>query len=344
MTVWVVKPGRYGAFEERMLENSVVALGWADVPDLRAYDSRDALKEAFRRLRPGASPNKIGNEVGQLWAFSHEMKPSDIVLVPLKRQAAVAAGSVEGEYEYRTDLGDDMPHIRRVEWKDKAIPRSRFGQDLLYTFGSYMTVSTATRNNAEQRIRKVLEGKADPMLDESQGSAGGASGTQDGALKDFERASLDQVVAFIGRKFKGHGLAMLVEAVLKAEGYTTLRSDPGPDGGVDILASRGTLGFEQPKICVQVKSGDVQLDSSELQRLKGVMQDTNADQGLLVSWSGFKPKAEKDARNSFFQVRLWDSDDLVQAIFRDYDRLPDEIKAQLPLKRIWTLAAEELEE
>jgi len=319
-------------------------MGWDDVPDLSRFPTREDLKEEFRKLRPGASPNKVSNEVGQLWAFSHDMKPGDIVVVPLKSAPAVAAGTIDGHYEYRTDFGEDMPHIRMVAWKDKSIPRSRFGQDLLYTFGSFMTVSTATRNDAEKRIRGILDGRPDPLLGtgvEVQSETGESS---EGAVQNLERASLDQVVAFINRKFKGHGLAMLVEAVLRAEGYTTLGSEPGPDGGVDILASPGSLGFSEPRICVQVKSGDTPVDSSELQRLKGAMQDTKAQQGLLVSWSGFKTKAEKDAKNSFFQVRLWDADDLVQALFKNYDNLPDETKAQLPLKRIWTLATEEIED
>ena len=40
-------------------------------------------------------------------------------------------------------------------------------------------------------------------------------------------------------------------------------------------------------------------------------------------------------------VRLWDSSDLVGAIYRNYERLPAEIQAELPLKRVWMLVVEE---
>ena len=56
---------------------------------------------------------------------------------------------------------------------------------------------------------------------------------------DIEQYSRDEIVKFIGRKFKGHDLARLVEAVLSAQGYVTLKSDPGPDGGVDGSGSDG---------------------------------------------------------------------------------------------------------
>ena len=39
--------------------------------------------------------------------------------------------------------------------------------------------------------------------------------------------------------------------------------------------------------------------------------------------------------------RLWDSRDLVRAIYRTYERLPAEIQAELPLTKVWMLVAEE---
>jgi restriction system protein len=38
---------------------------------------------------------------------------------------------------------------------------------------------------------------------------------------------------------------------------------------------------------------------------------------------------------------LWDSSDLVESIYRTYERLPAEIQAELPLKRVWMLVPEE---
>jgi len=35
---------------------------------------------------------------------------------------------------------------------------------------------------------------------------------------------------------------------------------------------------------------------------------------------------------------VWTADDLFRELTAVYDRLPEEIQAKLPLKRIWTLA------
>ena len=48
-----------------------------------------------------------------------------------------------------------------------------------------------------------------------------------------------------------------------------------------------------------------------------------------------------EAKQGHFMVRLWDSHHLVEAIYRNYERLPAETKAALPLTRTWILVAEE---
>ena len=44
---------------------------------------------------------------------------------------------------------------------------------------------------------------------------------------------------------------------------------------------------------------------------------------------------------SFFKVRLWTQKELLEQLFVHYDRLDDDLKAELPLKRIWMVAAQE---
>jgi restriction system protein len=139
----------------------------------------------------------------------------------------------------------------------------------------------------------------------------------------------------------GHRLATLVDAVLQIEGYLTRVSPPGPDGGVDILAGTGPMGFGQPRLCVQVKSSPSPVDVNVLRGLQGVLQNFHAEQGLLVCWGGFKSSVIQEARQSFFTIRLWDSGDLLGMILKNHDKFPDELKAELPLKRIWALVLEE---
>jgi restriction system protein len=120
-------------------------------------------------------------------------------------------------------------------------------------------------------------------------------------------------------------------------------SPPGADAGGDILGGRGPLGLDQPRVCVQVKSQNSPVDVSVYRTLQGSMQSYKAEQGLLVSWGGFNKVVLTEARQGHFTVRLWDSRDLVEAIYRTYEHLPAEIQADLPLKRAWMLVPDDVD-
>jgi len=124
---------------------------------------------------------------------------------------------------------------------------------------------------------------------------------------------------------------------LSGDGYTVFTSPPGADGGVDIIAGRGPMGFDPPRLCVQVKSSEGPVAVNVLRELKGVMPTFGAQAGLLVSWGGYKDSVRSEARREYFQIRLWDAGDLVGALLANYDRLDEDLRAELPLKRIWVL-------
>ncbi|MFQ5472525.1 MAG: restriction endonuclease, partial [Dehalococcoidia bacterium] len=223
------------------------------------------------------------------------------------------------------------------------VPRTSFAQDLLYSLGSLLTVCRIERNNAEERVRAMILGDSDPGLSpKAQAEVVAAEGdVEPEVVADVEQMARDQIMSHIRQNFKDHDLARLVAAVLNAEGYTTKVSPPGPDGGVDILAGQGPLGFDGTHLCVQVKATQSSVDVRVFRELQGTMTNFNAAQGLLVSWGGFTRPAEEEARKSFFTVRLWDADALVNAVLEIYDKLPEEFRSELPLKRVWTLVVDE---
>ena len=134
----------------------------------------------------------------------------------------------------------------------------------------------------------------------------------------------------------------LIREILEAKGFTVYHSKQGPDGGKDLLAAGGTMGFGSPKICVQVKTQDEPIDRPVLDQLGGLMNKVGAEYGLLVSWNGFKSSVEKERGNQFFRIRLWDSNDVINELFDNYEKLSPEIKTEIPLKRIWMLNDDEL--
>lgn len=340
MAVWLTRAGRYGQDESTALEKGYAIIGWEDLPEIRGVNNYEEMKTFFAKHYPDKSQKALINHTSQVWAFYNRMKIGDIAILPLKTgSSTIALGKITGEYEFKNSR-----HMRKVDWVRDDVPRSDFGQDLLYSFGAFMTVCQIQRNEAEKRIIAIMEGKKDPQLKAEDGKdvptdVTGAEGGEEELLVDLEEQAFDQIRGLIESRFKGHELTRLVEAILNVEGYRTYRSPEGPDGGVDILAGHGPMGFDPPRICVQVKSGGKQSDIA-IRELEGVISRLGAEKGLFVSWDGFSNVALKSVRDLFFKVRLWDSKHLMSALLQNYDKLPDEIQAELPLKRIWVVVPE----
>ncbi len=339
MAVWLVRAGRDGQDENIALEKHCVIIGFHKIPDMSHVTSKEKMAEEVSKAYPDSSKNTIGNLTSQLWAFKDRIKAGDTVILPLKTRSAIAIGKIQGPYEYKTER-----HTRPVKWEKTDIPRKAFMQDLLHSFGAFMTVCQIQRNNAEDRIKAALKTGQDPYLSsvETRGFAETDEEAVTEASIDIGQYALDQIREYIGTRFKAHDLTALVDAILKAQGYNTFLSPPGPDGGVDILAGKGQMGFDQPRLVVQVKSGSSPEDVGTLRELQGIMKNFGAQYGLLASWSGFKSSVYKEAKTLHFEVRLWDADQIIKGIFENYNNLPEDIQAELPLKRIWSLVPEEM--
>lgn len=342
MSIWLIRAGSHGEYEQKFFQESRVYVTF-DGLDVNLANLRDRadLVAAMTQRYPDAKPRAIIHWASQVWPFAHEIKQGDLVVQPLKTQRAIRVGEISGEYLFEPGGPNPYFHWRSVRWIAEAVPRNHFGRDLLNTFGAFMAICRVQTNNAEARILAMRANgwKPEMLAEVIKFTPPIIDGNP--VDTDLEEAARDQIAQLIVARFKGHGLTRLVEGILRAQGYTTYRSPEGADGGADILAGAGPLGFGAPRLCVEVKSESTQIDRPTVDKLLGAVSKFGAQEGLFVSWSGFKPNVQKELAASFFRVRLWTQKELLEALFANYDHLDDELKAELPLKRIWTVAAQE---
>jgi restriction system protein len=340
--LWVVRAGKFGEREDAALASGRLQPGFEDVPELSGRKGRDAILEILRAALPNDGQNRLRNFAAQLNQFVNTIEAGDLVVMPLKQAPQIAIAHVVGDYAYDPKLG----HTRPVEWLRADAPRDAFKQDLLHSFGAFLTICEVKRNNAYARTLAVAKGKVDrgPV---NAGATPAKPDTEGGETDDesvpinLDTLARDQIREHVAATFAGHDLTRLIAAVLQSEGYTVNVAPAGPDEGVDIVAGRGPLGFEAPRLVVQCKSGTQVADLPTLNGLIGSVTNLGADYGLLVSWSGFTQPVRRKVNDQFFKIRLWSSDDVLEAVFRAYERLPEEIRKSLPLKRTWTLVLDE---
>lgn len=340
--LWLVRLGRNGEQEAYALSANELVLGFP-VGSLSGAKSRAEILPIVQNAFPDQKANTQRHFAAQLNQFSNEMQIGDIVIVPFKTTGTIGIAEINSHVA----TSKEARPKRTVKWLRQDVARDAFKQDLLYSFGAFMTVCEIKRNNALERVVETAKTGRDPgdgatiikpsktknqaPLDEIEAPSA------ENALIDIERLTRDQIERRIASQFAGHDFTRLIAAILQAEGFNVLVSPPGADGGVDIVAGRGPLGFESPKIVVQVKSGDIIVDDPTLQSLIGAVHQLNATHGLLVSWSGFKSSVRKRTSQEYFKVRLWSRDDIVNSLLSAYDKLPEDIRAELTLQKVWML-------
>lgn len=322
--------------------------GFSEVPNLSAAADRDDVVSMVANAYPTAKEGTIKNFTAQLWALRDRMNIDDLVVMPLKGAPQIAIGRINGHYTYLDNDDLERRHVRPVEWLVDDVPRIAIKQDLLHSLGAFTTICEISRNDAAWRVEQICSTHTDPgarstsIADQLPPTTPSVEPNGDAETQsiDIERYALDQIATRVIEVFSGHRLADLVAAILDAEGFTCEVSPRGPDQGIDIVAGRGLLGLDSPRLLVQVKSESTPVGDPVVQQLEGVVSRQNADQGLLVAWGGITKEARKMVNNRRFVVKVWNSEDVLTGIFRNYHRLPVDIQEDLPLKQVWTLLDE----
>lgn len=343
---WLARAGRAGERDDWALSKGVTPGGFGSVPDLSTCTSLDDVRSVVAAAMPEDKPQAQLNYAAQLWALKGRMNDGDFVVLPRKASAQLAIGRIVGPYEYRADESDpERRHVRPVDWVRPDTPRSAVKQDLLYSLGAFLTYCEVSRNEAAVRIAALAAGGRDPGVDGSfvPGSSAGDDAGLDSSDSpvDIEQFAKDRITALIQEDFAGHRMQDLVAAVLRSQGFTCRVAPEGTDGGIDILAGSGPLGMDEPRLVVQVKSEQTAVGDAVVTQLLGSVSKHQPAQGLLVAWGGLTGPARKTALDNYFRLRTWDSEELVRQITSNYSKLPEEIRAELPLKQVW-IAVEEL--
>ena len=323
MSIWLCRAGRHGEYEDNKIFYTFEDIA---LP-LSSFGSRKDLQEYFLKISPGIKENAAMVYAGQGWTFLKNMSVGDWVVTPSKTApGALFFAEITGNYTYDEFAEESYRHSRSVKWFAK-IQRSQFEQDIQAAFGALMTICKIKQ---EERIKKYVSSCVNLTNNN-------AVTPPETFVRDLELESLDAISDFLIRNYKGHGLARIIEAILRAKGFTVYRSPKGADHGIDLLAASGEFGFESPKICVQVKSTDGAVERPVLDQLIGTMQNVGADYGLLVSWGGFKSSIIREIPMQFFKIRLWSHIEILEEFLKCYDSLDEELRQEIPLKKIWVL-------
>ncbi len=323
---WMIRAGEGGYLIEEFAKGRV-SVGWRETGEIADKSQRD-LRLRLATVYPDSKPATNQNAASVLWRFSHVIAVGDTVVTydPAKREYLV--GEIAGDYRFDPKRDREHPHVRDVRWKE------RVSRDAL---------SVSTRNSLGSTL--TLFAIPDEAITDVWAATKGIKPAEPGSGLEDEKEQIEQSNRDVEEqsqsliedrilKLDPYALQDLVAAVLRAMGYRTRVSPPGPDRGVDVLASPDGLGLQEPRIKVEVRHRrDTAMGSNEVRSFLGSLR--SGDRGLYVSTGGFTKEAGYEADRANIPLTLITLRDLAQLVTDNYDSFDPKGRALLPLVRLY---------
>jgi len=325
---WMVRAEVGGRLFDMFREKSVVAIGWSAIGSLEGLTSREAIARALAPEWPDWKPQTLSMNAGQLYRFRSEIKAGDRVVTYDPSRRVYLVGTISGDYRFDPSVGEDYANVRPVAWEGEV------SRDLLTVASknSLGAISTLflVPDEAAADLERALKARG-PAAEPAEAEAEAESKEED-IFKDIQARGLEFIKDQVSRLEWGE-MQELVAGLLRAMGYKTRVSPSGPDRGKDIVASPDGLGFEQPRIVVEVKHRKGTMGAPEIRSFLGGRHAD--DKGLYVSTGGFTREAYYEAERASIPLTLMDIEHLVEALIEHYDNLDIATKQLLPLKRVY---------
>ncbi|MGB3546918.1 MAG: restriction endonuclease [Saprospiraceae bacterium] len=322
---WMVRAGRNSYMVDEFLNDGIVAIGWNDIGDLTELKSLENIKEKYRQLEPGAKKGKIDTNSNQIYKFLKEIGEGDRVITYDSTTRLYHIGKVISIYHF--DRGrDSYFHYREVSWLE-TVERDILKVPTKNSLGSATTIFQISKE-VENELYNTFIDENDISLEERE--------VQDEELDQIKDSIENSASEFIKDKLatlQWDEMQELFAGILRAMGYRTIVSPPGPDRGKDIIASPDGLGLQNPRIRVEVKHRDKTMGANEIRSFVGGLR--SYDRGIYVSTGGFTKEAKYETERAEIPITLVDLDLLVILVINNYENFDPDTRALVPLKKIY---------
>jgi restriction system protein len=326
-----VRAGRGGKYADEFIEEGLVATGWTSLDRQEPTIEKDELLRRLAKASPESSEARRMNVASQVVRFLHEVASGDAVGTYDSNQRAYFLGQIVSDVEWREH--EALPRMRRVDWQ-RRVGRDRLSVSTRNSLGSSLTLFHLDADVREEMWDKSIPIDATEPIDAETAPPTDETEEDEVLLRgEIVNKAHDFVEDRIAR-LDWEEMQELVAGLLRAVGYQTRVSSPGPDRGVDIFASPDGLGLKEPRIFVEVKHRPQQtIGAPDLRAFIGGRQP--GDRCLYVSTGGFTKDAYYEAERSSIPVTLVNLPQLRELVLDHYEKFDASITALLPLERLY---------
>jgi restriction system protein len=332
--MWMIRAGRGGENVDEFLKDGVAAFADdRDLGQIPAEVTKDDLRGRFAKVYPDEKEGSRESWASQILRFISEIKVGDDVVTGDRDRRRYVLGKVKSDYQWNSNNAAER-HYRRVDWTHE-VSRDALSTASKNTLGSVLTVFKVNADAAKDLLERAVPlGKLEPPPIAKPTPS--ENETEDEALEMLSAETFEKADQFIEDqidKLDWKEMQELVAGILRAMGYRTTVSEPGPDRGVDVFASRDGLGLEEPRIFVEVKHRTQAIGSKEIRAFVGGRKA--GDKCLYVSTGGFSKDAMYEAERASVAVTLINLPKLRQILVDFYEKLDPQTRALVPLKQLY---------
>lgn len=320
--VWCIR-AEYGKYTKKFVEGGYAAIGWLTSTDLSHTHDRNELFPLYLEAHPeDTSKLVIGQQVGQISRFLHEIQAGDYVITPGEDTELLYYGQVAPDPSYEFFMGEDgcpFAQRRKVKWAKEPLRRSVLSVPLQNTLRSSLTVYAISQR------------------DEFLAVIGRTDLVPKGPISRYDpyQVVLEQVLQLDAREFE-----ILVAHLLTALGFegSEVTGKTG-DGGVDARGELNIANMAKVKIFVQAKRYQLgsKIAANVVKSLRAAIP--RDAQGAFITTADFDKKAAGIALDPDFpRIGLINGNQLVDLLIEHWDDIPSEFRDRLGLKQGLVLA------
>jgi len=321
--MWMLR-SQAGQLLPRFLEDGIVALGWAEIGDLK-NKTRESIKKSLYNNFPQKDYKAIPTWTGILENFVHNVEKGDLIITYDPSMRIYYVAEVIGNYKYMKSYSD-IPNVRKVKWFDQEISRDMLSLKAKHSLGATMSLFRVPKG-IETEIKEILAGKKVPPKTESEKEQETDLQTRE-AFENSTELLKDKIM-----ELSPDEMQELMKEILNAMGYVAKCSSRGYDLGKDVFASKDGLGLEEPRIFVEVKHRDGRMSAPEVRKFLGGRKV--GDKCLYLSTGGFTKDARYEADRSNIPLTLIDLSMLTELVSLYYDKFSVEGRSLLRLRKVY---------
>lgn len=299
------------------VKNAVVTIGWNEIGNALDYETKDKLlircDEVYSKEMPGT---RIQIE-SQVWRFSREIENGDRIITYNNVTGQYYIGIVTSGYEYNPNLYGGQPHILRIKWVDKRINENFVSKELKDSLNQNSVVFRVFNCDAEIERLLISNGNVKEALDKGKE-----------IYNSVTECVKDMLLKMDERKFK-----QLVREMLTCLNYKVSANYDNSEENSYLIISEDDLALTKTIIRVCCLNDNEIKTSQNVLNLFSSYND-NIRKYVVISNSPISLQIRNEISEKYY-VAFLSINDIVKKLFECYDKMSDEVKKALSLKRVY---------